>query len=75
MSGIVSIKPRLLRLKHIIGDDKANPPIKPLIPISKSAWWKGVSEGIYPQPIKVSEKVTVWRADEIQELIDKICAK
>jgi len=52
MSEIVSIKPRLLRLKHIIGDDKANPPIKPLIPISKSAWWKGVSEGIYPQPIK-----------------------
>ncbi len=27
--------PRLLRLKHILGDTKANPPIEPIIPISK----------------------------------------
>jgi prophage regulatory protein len=64
-----------MRLKHIIGDEKADPPITPIIPISKTAWWKGVAEGKYPQPIKLSEKVTVWRADEVQKLVDEICAK
>ena len=34
--------PRLLRLKQIIGDPKANPPIEAIIPISKSSWWEGV---------------------------------
>ena len=75
MSEIITIEPRLMRLKHIIGDEKADPPITPIIPISKTAWWKGVADGKYPQPIKLSEKVTVWRADEIQKLVDVICAK
>ena len=75
MSEIISVEPRLMRLKHIIGYKKADPPIKPIIPISKTAWWKGVAEGRYPQPIKLSKKVTVWRADEIQELVNEICAK
>jgi prophage regulatory protein len=73
MSEKVSVS--LLRLKHIIGDEKANPPIKPIIPISKTAWWKGVAEGKYPQPIKISEKVTVWRSDQIEALIEQLCAK
>ena len=75
MSEIITIEPRLMRLKHIIGDEKADPPITPIIPISKTAWRKGVAEGKYPQPIKLSEKVTVWRADEVQKLVDEICAK
>ena len=75
MSEIIPVEPRLLRLKHIIGDEKADPPITPIIPISKTAWWKDVAEGKYPQPIKLSEKVTVWRADEVQKLVDEICAK
>ena len=75
MLEIVSIKPRLLRLKHIIGDDQSDPPIAPIIPISKSAWWKGVKDGLYPSPIKLSSNVTVWRSDEIQALIDDLCTK
>jgi prophage regulatory protein len=73
MSEKVSVS--LLRLKHIIGDEKADPPIKPIIPISKTAWWKGVADGKYPQPIKISEKVTVWRSDQIEALIQHLCAK
>ena len=30
--------PRLLRLKQILGDPKADPPVEPIIPISKSSW-------------------------------------
>ena len=73
MSEKVSVS--LLHLKHIIGDKKADPPIKPIIPVSKTAWWKGVAEGKYPQPIKISEKVTVWRSDQIEALVEQLCAK
>ena len=69
-----NVEPSFLRLKQIIGDDKAEPPIAPIIPISKSAWWKGVKAGSYPAPIKLSENVTVWRSDEIQSLVNKICS-
>jgi len=41
------------------------------IPVSRSHWWQGVKEGRYPRPIKLSERVTVWRASDIRALIEK----
>jgi prophage regulatory protein len=70
-----NIAPTFLRLKQIIGDDQSDPPISAIIPISKSAWWKGVKDGRYPSPIKLSSNVTVWRSDEIQALVDEVCIK
>ena len=64
--------PRLLRLKQIVGDPKSDPPIEPIIPISKSSWWEGVKSGRYPQAIKLSANTTVWREDEVRALVDKI---
>ena len=58
-----------LRLNQILGDPKANPPIPPIIPISRSSWWVGVKKKIYPQPAKLSDKVTVWHVEDILELI------
>jgi len=46
------------------------PSVLDLIPISKSAWWQGVKTGRYPKPVKLSERVTVWRYTDIQKLID-----
>lgn len=59
-----------LRVKQIIGDLKANPPIPPIIPVSRSTWWQGVKDGIYPAPVKLSARVTVWRAEDIRRLIE-----
>ena len=42
-----------------------------LIPISRSSWWAGVAEGKYPRPIKLGQRVTVWRVSDIQKLIKK----
>ena len=67
------ISPRFLRLKHIIGDYKANPPIQPIIPVAKSTWWDGVKKGKYPKPYKIGKNTTVWRSDEIQALVDDLC--
>ena len=64
--------PRLLRLKQILGDPKADPRVEPIIPISKSSWWDGISKGKYPKPIKLSENTTVWREDDIRKLIDSL---
>ena len=72
MDAAHNVSPSFLRLKHIIGDQKASPPIPPIIPISKTAWWNGVRDGIYPKPIKLSDNVTVWRSDDIQKLVDHI---
>lgn len=62
----------LLRLKQIIGDPGATPPVPPLIPISKSAWWAGVKSGRYPAPVKIGPHTTVWHARDIQALIDSL---
>lgn len=40
------------------------------IPVSRSHWWKLVAEGRYPRPIKLSERVTVWRASDIRNIIN-----
>ena len=64
--------PRLLRLKQIIGDPKANPPIEAIIPISKSSWWEGVKTGRYPEAIKLGANTTVWRGDDVRRLIDNL---
>jgi hypothetical protein len=56
-----------LRVWQIVGDVKRGVP--PLIPISKSAWWLGVKSGRYPASIKLSERTTVWRVDDIRKLI------
>jgi prophage regulatory protein len=59
-----------LRLKQIVGDRTANPPIPAIIPIGKSSWWLGVKTGRYPQPVKLGPRTTVWRASDIQQLVD-----
>jgi predicted DNA-binding transcriptional regulator AlpA len=61
-----------LRISQIVGNRKAKPPILPLIPISRTTWWTGVKEGRYPAPIRLSEGVTVWRAEDIRKLIDEL---
>ena len=47
------------------------PQILTLIPISRSAWWAGIREGKFPQGIKLGNKTTVWRAEDIRNLIER----
>jgi len=57
-----------LRLSQIVGDKKAG--IPPIIPVSKSTWWLGVKSGRYPQPVKLSERCTAWRVEDVLALIE-----
>ena len=59
-----------LRLPQIIGSRKADPPIPPIIPVSKSTWWEGVRNGRYPAPVRtLGPRITAWRAEDIRTLI------
>jgi hypothetical protein len=58
-----------LRIWHIVGDPKAEPPIPPLIPIGKSTLWAGVKSGKFPQPVKLGARTTAWRVSDIQKLM------
>ncbi len=60
-----------LRAKQILGDLSSNPPIPPIIPVSKSTWWDGVKSGRFPKPIKLGPGITVWRAEDIRQLIEE----
>lgn len=46
------------------------PQILAAFPVSRSAWWAGVKAGRYPQPVKLSERTTAWRASDIAALIE-----
>ena len=56
---------RLLRVRQVLER----------IPISRSAWWLGVSEGRYPKPIKLGPRTTAWREQDVDELIDRLSAE
>lgn len=59
-----------VRLKQIIGDQKAVPPVPAIIPVAASTWWAGIKTGRYPKPVKLSPKVTCWRAEDIRKLLE-----
>jgi predicted DNA-binding transcriptional regulator AlpA len=60
-----------LRLPQIIGDRRSDPPLAPIIPVSKSTWWSGVRSGRYPQPTRsLGARITAWRVEDIRALID-----
>ena len=58
-----------VRLPHIIGNPTSNPPTPAIIPVSKSTWWAGVKSGLFPKPIKLGPRITVWRVEDIRALI------
>ncbi len=57
-----------VRVNQIIGDTKQG--IAPFFPVSRSQWFLGIKQGIYPKGIKVSERVTVWRAQDIRNFVE-----
>jgi len=48
------------------------PQVLSIIPVGKTNWWKGVKSGRFPKPVKLSERCTAWRAEDIRELIKSL---
>ena len=62
-------KSGFIRLSQIIGNPKANPPVPPIIPVSRSTWWNWVRSGKAPKPVKLGPRISVWRADDLNTFI------
>lgn len=41
------------------------------VPISKSTLWRRVGAKTFPRPVKLSPRVTVWRAEDVRQWIAK----
>lgn len=48
------------------------PVVLSVIPISKSSLYAGINKGIYPAPVKLSERTAAWRVEDIRALIEQI---
>ncbi|MBX2848070.1 MAG: AlpA family phage regulatory protein [Acidiferrobacterales bacterium] len=57
-----------LRLSHLIG--KPEDGIPAIIPVSKATIWNWVKQGKFPKPLKLSDRITVWRVEDVREYID-----
>ena len=45
------------------------PQVLVFVPISRSTLWRRVQAGTFPVPIKLSARVTAWRAEDLRRWI------
>lgn len=48
------------------------PDVLKLIPLSRTTWYQGIKDGVYPAPVKIGKRAVAWRRDDILALIDKM---
>ena len=47
------------------------PQLLAIYPVSKTTLYLRIKEGRFPPPLKLSERVSVWKVEEILSIIDK----
>jgi prophage regulatory protein len=50
------------------------PQVLEILPISKSTWWKGIKEGRFPKPVKLTERTSAWLRADIDALCNRFVA-
>ena len=48
------------------------PQILKIFPVSKSAWWEGCRNGVFPKPVKLGPRTSAWRVEDIRALMERI---
>ena len=48
------------------------PQILEIFPVSKSAWWEGCRNGVFPKPVKLGPRTSAWRVEDIRALMERI---
>lgn len=56
-----------VRSWQIVGSKSKGIPA--LIPIGRTSFLNGVKSGKYPKPVKLGERTTAWRVEDIRALI------
>ncbi|WP_081433635.1 helix-turn-helix transcriptional regulator [Laribacter hongkongensis] len=57
-----------VRQPLLVGDRRTGTP--GLLPFSASTLWRRVRNGTFPSPVKLSERVTAWRAEDVRTWIE-----
>lgn len=47
------------------------PAILVFLSISKTFFYEGIRAGLYPKPIKIGKRTSVWRASDIRKIVDE----
>ena len=45
------------------------PQVLSFVPISRSTLWRRVQQGTFPEPVKLSARITAWRAEDVRTWI------
>lgn len=45
------------------------PAILAVFPVSRSTFWAGVKSGRFPKPVKLGERTTAWKVEDIRALL------
>ena len=46
--------------------------IPDIVPFSSATLWRKVKAGSFPAPVKLSERVTAWRVEDIRRLMERV---
>jgi prophage regulatory protein len=61
----MSEKPKkFLRLPEIVGPSGR-------LPLSRSTWYRGIANGLYPPPVKLG-RISAWAESDIDALIERL---
>jgi prophage regulatory protein len=44
--------------------------LRTIIPLSDSTIWRRVRQGTFPAPVKLSPRVTAWKAEDVRAWLD-----
>ncbi|NHZ38356.1 helix-turn-helix transcriptional regulator [Massilia rubra] len=62
-----------LKLSHILGNPKANPPIPAIIPVCKATWFAGQKgpNPRFPKPIRIGNgRGSFYRVEDIRAILN-----
>ena len=57
-----------VRQPLLVGDRRTGTP--GILPFSASTLWRRVRNGTFPAPLRLSERVTAWRAEDVRAWIE-----
>jgi hypothetical protein len=62
---------RLLTIEDLVGDRRAKPPTRGLLPVSRAWLFRHMQTGGFPRPMKLGRRA-VWRAEDIEGWIGQL---
>lgn len=58
-----------VRQSLLVGDSKTGTP--GILPFSASTLWRRVRAQTFPAPVRLSERITAWKAEDVRRWLDE----